>query len=198
MKAIFSIGLIITIFTSCSSTRIVNNWRDPDTSINPVNLNKFVVAALLKNQAVRRQVEDQMASFVPGKAIPSYKEFGTNELKENDETYNQKLKAEGFDGFVIMRIASIDSSRRFVSGNYPTYYGNWRRYWGVSWSGFYEPSYYTTEQTYNIEVTVYSLKSDKLIWSGTSTAVNPSGDSSPYNDVSKEVYKKMKNEKFIL
>jgi hypothetical protein len=197
MKATLLISLSLMVLASCHSTKIVDSWRDPSVTINTASLKKFVVAALLKNQAVRRQVEDQMASLVPGKAVQSYQEFGIAELKENDEVYNQQLKSRGFDGIVVMRVASVDSATRYVHDNYPTYYGSWRRYWGVSWSGFYGTGYYTTDKTYSIEVTVYSLKSDKLVWSGISAAVNPSGGSRVYKNISNEVYNKMKMEGFL-
>ncbi len=198
MKLFYLMGLALVILTSCNTPRIVNSWRDPAVTVDTARLNKFMVAALLKNQTVRRQVEDQMAAIVPGKAVQSYKEFGMDELKDNEEVYNQQLKAKGFDGIVMMRIASIDSTKRWVAGSYPTYYyGGWRGYWGVSWNGFYRPSYVTTDQTYNIEVTVYSLKSNKLIWTGSSTAVNPDGGSSDYKNICREVYRKMRVEKFI-
>jgi hypothetical protein len=197
MKAVIFLSLSLAVLTSCLSTKIVDTWRDPAVTINTASLNKFVVAALLKNQTVRRQVEDQMASLVPGKAIQSYIEFGIAELKENDDVYNQQLKSKGFDGIVVMRVTSVDSTTRYVQDNYPTYYGSWRRYWRASWSGFYEPGYYATDKTYNIEVTVYSLKSDKLVWSGISTAVNPSGSSRVYKNISNEIYSKMKMEGFL-
>lgn len=198
MKVFNLMVLAIVLLTSCSGPKIVNSWRDPAVTVDTANLNKFMVAALLKNPTVRRQVEDQMASVVPGKAIQSYKEFGMGELKDNDDAYNQQLKAKGFDGVVIMRITSIDSSQRWVAGSYPSYYyGGWRGYWGASWNGFYQPSYVTTDQTYNIEVNVYSLKSNKLIWTGSSTALNPDGGSSDYRNISREVYRKMRLEKFI-
>lgn len=200
IKTIFPAAVALLLLAACSSTRIVNTWRDPSVTVNTAKINKFLVAALLRNETVRRQVEDQMASEVPGKAVQSYKEFGLKELKESDDNYNAKLKADGFDGIVMMRIASIDSSTRFVQGGYPEYpwyYGGWRRFWGVSWTGYYEPSYYTTDKIYNIEITVYSLKNDKLIWSAISTAVNPSHDSKAFKNIAREVYRKMKQEKFL-
>ena len=198
MKQVLILVLGAALLASCSSTKITNSWRDPSVTVNEASISKVLVAALLKNETVRRQVEDQMASLLPGKAVQSYKVFGLKQLTEDDNVYERRLNTDGFDGIVMMRIASIDSTTRLVTGNYPMYYGSWRRYWAASWMGYYEPSYYTTDKTYNVEVTVYSLKQNKLIWTGTSTAVNPSGSSKPYENISKEVYKKMKEQQFLL
>jgi hypothetical protein len=188
----------LAFFTGCTpSTEIVNSWRDPNTVLSSANLNKFVVAALLKNQAVRRQVEDQMASLVPGKAVQSYKELGSGELKENDSACNQRLKTAGFDGFVVMSLVNVDQVSRYVPGNAPMYYASWRGNWSMSWRGFYDPGYYTTDKTYNVEINVYSLKSNKLIWSGNTNSVNPDGKTELFASVSKTVYNKMKTEGFL-
>ena len=199
MKKKIFIGLLAISLAACSpGTKIVNSWRDPDVTVNTAEIHKFVVAALLKNQTVRRQVEDDMAAMFPGKAVQSYKELGEGELKENEEFYNGKLKSEGYDGVVVMRLLNVDKDTRYVPGNYPVYYGRWRGYWGYSWSGFYDPGYYTTDKVYDVEVNVYSLKRDKLIWTGNTSTINPPGRGELFKDVSKAVYDKMKKEGFLI
>jgi len=192
------LGFFLIALAACGpTTQIVDSWRDPDVVVDTARVNKFVVAALLKNQTVRRQVEDEMAAQFPGKAVQSYKELGEVELKEDDAMYNQKLKNDGYDGIVMMRLVDVDKSTRYVPGANPVYYGSWRRYWRYSWTGFYDPGYYTTDKAFNVEVTVYSLIRDKLIWAANTTTVNPAGRSELFSDVSKTVVKKMKKEGFL-
>src|ERR1700710_2699331 len=140
--------LSVLFFSACSSsTHIVTSWRDPAVTVHTDSLNKFVVAALLKNPAIRRQVEDEMAELMPGKAVPSYKEFGTTPLKEGDTSYNQKLKSEGYDGIVIMGLNAVDQRTSYVPPVPTTmYYSSWRGNWAMSWRGYYDPGYYTTEK----------------------------------------------------
>lgn len=197
-KKLLLVALTTSLFTACGpSTHIVNSWRDPEVVVNTAELHKFVVAALLKNETVRRRVEDRLAAAYPGKAVPSYTEFGLNELKENDEAYNQKLKSEGFDGFVMMRLVKVDKDTRYVPGNYPPYYVTWRGYWRYAWPNYYDPGYYTTDKTYYVEVNVYSLIRDKLIWSGITSTINPASGDELYDGVAKAVNKKMKDEGFL-
>jgi hypothetical protein len=197
-KNLLLVVLITSLIAACSPTaHIVNSWRDPEVVVNTAELHKFVVAAFLKNEAVRRRVEDRMAALYPGKAVPSYTEFGLNELKENDEVYNQKLKSEGFDGFVMMRLVKVDKDSRYVPGTYPPSYVTWRGYWRYAWPNYYDPGYYTTDKTYYVEVNVYSLLRDKLIWSGITSTINPSGGDELFDGVIKAVSKKMKDEGFL-
>ncbi|HEX4851239.1 MAG TPA: hypothetical protein VFV08_10550, partial [Puia sp.] len=154
-------------FFACEpSTRIVSSWRDPGVVVKTAELRKFIVGALLKNETVRRNVEDKMAAEFPGKAVQSYVVLGLSELKETDEYYANRFKSEGYDGFVVMRLVKVDNDTRYVPGTYPSYYGGWRGYYGYAWSGYYDPGYYTTDKTYYVEVNVYSLLRNKLIWSG--------------------------------
>ena len=73
MKMFYVMGAALVLLMACNTPKIINSWRDPTVTIDTASLNKFMVAALLKNQTVRRQVEDQMSAMVPGKAVQSYK-----------------------------------------------------------------------------------------------------------------------------
>jgi hypothetical protein len=197
-RNVFLLGFFIVALSACGpSTQIVDSWRDPDVVVDTSNVHKFVVAALLKNQTMRRQVEDEMAAQFPGKAVQSYTELGVEDLKDDDAVYNQKLKNDGYDGIVIMRLVDVEKSTRYVPGANPAYYGSWRRYWRYSWTGFYDPGYYTTDKAFNVEVTVYSLIRDKLIWSANTSTVNPSGRGELFSDVARAVVKRMKKEGFL-
>lgn len=196
-KFIFYVAISISLVACSSGTQITSSWRDPGVTVNAGQIHKFVVAALIKDQSVRRNVEDNMASYMPGKAVQSYVVFGTDSLKDDADVYNQKLKSEGYDGIVIMRLSDVDKDKRYVPGNYPVYYNTWRGYWSYSWPSFYSPGYYTTDKTYYIEVNVYSLLQNKLIWSGTTSTINPGNNDQLYNNVSKVIYNKMKSEGFL-
>ncbi len=198
MKKMFLLVICASLAACGPTTHIVESWRDPQVVVNTAKLNKFMVAALIKNESVRRRVEDRIAAAYPGKAVQSYTEFGVNELKENDEVYNQKLKSEGFDGVVMMRLVKVDKDTRYVPGTYPPYYVTWRGYWRYAWPMYYDPGYYTTDRTYYVEVNVYSLLRDKLVWSGITSTINPTGGDELYDAVAKTVTKRMKQEGFLM
>jgi hypothetical protein len=197
IRQIIFAALICTCIASCNPAKIVTSWRDPEAAINSAQFNKFVVAALLKNQTVRRRTEDRMASYFPGNAVQSYKELGETEWKENNAFYDQKLKGEGFDGIVIIRLLQVDKDKRYVPGYFPEYYRSWGFYYGAASTGFYTPAHYATDKMYDVEVNIYSFKRDKLIWSATTSTVNPAGSDQLYDDVIKVVKKKMKKEGFL-
>jgi len=40
-------------------------------------------------------------------------------MKGDDTMYNQKLKSDGYDGIVMMRLVDVDKSTRYVPGSNP-------------------------------------------------------------------------------
>ena len=99
MKKNYLSPLLASILLACGpTTKIVDSWRDPGVVVNTNELHKFVIAALLKNETIRRKVEDKVAAAYPGKAVQSYVVFGLTELKESEDFYSGKLKNEGYDG----------------------------------------------------------------------------------------------------
>jgi hypothetical protein len=55
-----------------------------------------VVAAVIYDPTVRRQVEDYMASLYPRYATASYQIFGAKPLDGDEEKYSQQMKKDRF------------------------------------------------------------------------------------------------------
>ena len=65
-QSILLMFVVCSLFACTSPSQIVSSWKDPNTSIKTPATHKIVVAALIYDQGVRRQVEDYMASLYPG------------------------------------------------------------------------------------------------------------------------------------
>jgi hypothetical protein len=201
----FAAVIICSIF-ACSPTQIVNSWRDPNTTITDPGAHKIVVAALIYDQGVRRQVEDYMASLYPGVASPSYQIMGGDSLISNEAAASQKLKEQGFDGIVIMKQVTENTSQHWVPGQFPSYYGSWGGYWGYGWGGprwgatFYNPGtpgHFRIDRTWTVQVNAYSLVSNKLIYAANTHTTDPGGRIPLFIDVCNAVRKQMKKDHFL-
>lgn len=194
--------LMAGLFTACSPTQITSSWRDPNTTIQNPSAHKIVVAALINNQATRRQVEDYMASLYPGTATPSYQVFGGDSLIKNEQQYNQLLKDKGYDGVVIMRQTNEITTSNYVPGTPPTVYHTWYRYWNRGWGQSYyypgTPGHYETNRTWRVEVNAYSLEKNDLVWSANTSTTNPGGMEPLFHDVCDAVKKQMKKDGFLI
>jgi len=189
--------LLIPVFLlaiSCSSTSIVSSWKDPKATVNPEQLTKVMVVALIKNEGVRRSAEDKMATFNKAFQV-SYNEFSSKQIMDNEEKCRAILKDQGFDGIITLRVTDKKQERTYVpaaaNGGYWGYHAQY-------YNGFYERGYYQEDTKYLIETHVFSLKQDKLLWAGITESFTTSViDDAMVGDVMREVRKQMIKDKFI-
>ena len=156
----------ILFLAACGpSTKIEKTWTDPSFTSSSSNVvHKVLVMGLLKDESTRRIAEDKMvAQFKNVEAVQSYKYLQPSDSSRKD--VEEKLKKDGFDGVVIMRLADVDKTTSYVPG---TSYGGWYGYRYAS------PGYYQEDKTFYVETNFYSLTSNKLLWSGTTSSLNPS------------------------
>ncbi|BDU25906.1 MULTISPECIES: lipoprotein [unclassified Flavobacterium] len=180
MKKYLFLFFTVVVLSSCgSNTSIVNSWRDPKITVSQENFKKVLVVALVKDEASRRVTENRIAA---GNEIFKTSYQYLNESTK-DLTKEQKLKIlqdENFDGVITMRLVSKEKETTYVPGTYTGMYyggfdgmyagmygygfGNW---YGMYSPNFYDPGYYQETTSYMVETNIFSLKENKLIWTGT-------------------------------
>lgn len=178
-KSLFLLFVVVLFYSCGSNTSIVNSWRDPKITVSQENFKKVLVVALVKDEASRRVTENRIASSNEiFKTSYQYLNEATKDL-----TKEQKLKIlqdENFDGVVTMRLVSKEKETTYVPGTYTGMYyggfdgmytgmygygfGNW---YGMYSPNFYDPGYYQETTSYMVETNIFSLKENKLIWTGT-------------------------------
>ncbi len=79
------------------------------------------------------------------------------------------------EGALVLSVRNVDQKTTYYSsGMYPSAYYNFGGYYNYAWNYMYDPYGYTSTNVYvDIEILIYSLKDDKLVWYGESTSVNP-------------------------
>ena len=176
----YLILLAAIILSGCgSNTSIVSSWRDPKITVAQEHFKKVLVVVLVKDEASRRTAENRIAaSNEIFKTSYQYLNESTSQL-----TKEQKLKIlqdENFDGVITMRLVSTEKETNYVPGTYTGMYyggfdgmytnvygygfGNW---YGMYSPSFYDPGYYQETTSYMVETNIFSLKENKLIWTGT-------------------------------
>ena len=200
MKNLIQIILLFFAFTSCNSTRIISSWKEPNKALKIRNLNKVLVVALFKNETSNHQTEDEMVQYLNGKGVVSYDYLKANFNKEKEEAIRIKIKKDGFDGAITMRLLDVDKETNYSRGSissYPVYYQTFSGYYFRNMNYYNEPGYYTTTKTYTVETNVFSIKEDKIIWTGLTETTNPDGVDKMTKEIVKVVYQKMIDEGFI-
>jgi hypothetical protein len=197
-KSILS-ALALTLLISCgSSTRIVTSWRDPEVTVQEGSLNKVLFIGLLRDEATRRAAEDELARLSKSQGIASYRYLGPDIEGINAPGMNDKMIAEGFDGVVIMRLLDLTKEQTYVPGStYPAYYASPYGYYGHVAPMYYDPGYVRTDITYTVETNIYSTKMGKLVWTGTTSTVNPTDLTRAVDEIAEAIHYKMVREGFL-
>lgn len=201
-KSIFYSCLLLLLFfvSSCSTTKITSSWREPEKHLHKGEWNKILVVSLLKNEISRRKVENEMVKYMNGKGIVSYNYLDENFNKKNEDELRKKIKADGFDGAITMRLIDVDKEKIYIPEQrnvYPDYYHDFSRYYHRNWIYYTTPGYYVVTKTFIVETIVYSIKDDKIIWSGITETFDPDGVKNMTREIAKVIYKKMIEEGFI-
>jgi hypothetical protein len=196
-KHLFYSLILFALFSCSPSTRIIRSWRDTDAFINTSRPAKFMIAALLKNETVRRRTEDLMLAYYPERGIASYKELGIRPLNEPEKFYTDKLVKDGIDMVVIVRMIKYDKKKMFAQGQWPAYYNNWKDYYNFASPAYYTPDFYAIDRLYNVEVNIYALATNKLIWTGITSTMNASGPDNLFDDVINIIHDYMVKEGFL-
>ncbi|MEI3789345.1 MULTISPECIES: hypothetical protein [unclassified Chryseobacterium] len=200
-RIILFTALACTVFlNSCSSTHIASSWRDPDKQIHPTDWKKVLVVALLRNETNRRSAEDEMAKYLDGKGITSYSYLDENFNRKDEQALRSKIKKDGFDAAITMRLIDVDKEKVYTPQQYymyPMYYNDFITYYYRNWMYYNIPGYYTITKKFIIETIIYSIKDDKIIWSGITETYDPKGVKRLTNEIARALRNKMQQEGFI-
>lgn len=171
LRSSISFGMLIAMLvTACAATKLTLAWKDPSYQRQP---RKIMVIGVAKKPLNKRIFEDEF--------VRQFKARGTNavasytvmpDVKQGDHAViAAKMKEQGADAVLISRLASKKTVHTYVPGHVtypPSYYGNWRDYYGYGTQAVYTPGYTFEDEYALMETNLYDAGNDKLIWSASS------------------------------
>ena len=169
-KLLIALSLIGLMYACGPSTKLEKSWADPSFNAKTTQpFKKILIIAPLKDAASQRIAEDKIAKALKaGVGVPSYSYLSPTDTDK--ATVDAKLIKDGFDGIIEMHLKEVEKSTEYVQGSsYGGFYG-YRGYYGY---GSYSPGYYTENKTFMVETNLYSIREGKLLWSGTTSSLNP-------------------------
>ena len=191
MRKIFFALCILA--AGCSSTSIINSWKAPGATLTPEQFKKVLVVVIAKEEDARKVAEDQIVSN--HKLLQaSYPVFSLQQLSKDTVKVKNMVKEQGFDAIIVMRLITTKAKTTYVAGGHnQAYTKNGIYYFG----DYLNSSSYATDMDYIVSTNVFSLKDEKLLWSGVTASTDPKKLDKLINEVAKEVVYKMKEDKFI-
>ena len=180
------------LLTACASTQLKDTWKDPAFTGPPMQ--KVMVVGAFKSDLNRRVFEDAFVGALSAAktgAVVSYRE-----LPESGAIANERVQAAvrntGSDAVLVTRLMRV---RRDVSVT-PSYMGP--GFYGAGFRGYYGAAYAVAPADVNvydvltIESTLWSMRTDKPVWSGTSEVTAPSNVSEASKELAGVLITKMK------
>ncbi|MEO0059403.1 MAG: hypothetical protein RLZZ312_1050 [Bacteroidota bacterium] len=191
-KILYTIA-IIAIF-SCKSTAVVSSWIAPNQEINLSKLKKVIVVVRFKSETSNRKAEDKMVQFIGKAGIASYNYLQSGFENKSLEVIKNKIKKDGFDGAISMRLLDVEQEKvaQQQGNRYYNGYRDFDNYFYQNQISYFNTDYYVTTKKYIIETNVFSIKKNKIIWTGVTETIDPNGVEQMIEDVANAVYKKMK------
>jgi hypothetical protein len=178
IKFLLPLSLIGLMFACAPSTKLEKSWADPSFNASMKPFTKILVIAPLRDVNSQRIAEDKIVLRLK-KGVVGVQSYSY--LQPADTTIasvESKLKKDGFDGIIIMRLTTVEKSTSYTPGtSYGGYYGGYYGYRGYGYGGYYgggySPGYYSEDKTFLVETNFYSITDRKLLWSGTTSTLNP-------------------------
>ncbi len=193
--------LVSVMLTSCgSSTHITGSWIDP--KVPSPKFDKVLVIALVQNESTRRIIEDHVASYSP-KFMTSFNSLPTKASFENEEVIKSVVSKNNVDAVLTYKLVDKTTEESYVSGSYTPYYpyygglGFYGGYYPMMYNNFYTPGYYTQSTYYFVEVNVFNVESNKLVWSGITKSYEPHNIEKVIDDISQAAIERMKQDGLV-
>jgi hypothetical protein len=161
--------LVGCLWAACSPTVLTGSWHDPGYSGG--RLNKVLVVGVSGNDLVRRLLEDEFARQFKAAGVPaepSYAHFSVEELKEQRQQVEARIRNLGFEQVIVSRLVDRRTEEIVQPGTaYATSHpGGWGGYYHQSWAVVYSPPVSYQVAVATIESKLFALNSGKMIWSG--------------------------------
>jgi hypothetical protein len=163
---------ILFVGFGCATTRVVESWRNPEASAT--RFRKVLAVAVVDDADLRSRAEDEIISHLRSvDALPSRAVIPDAE-RGDVEKAKARLRHAGFDGAVVLRPIGLEKRVTYVPpsyavGPYRSFYG----YYGDAWGHPYDPGYTRVDTTLRVEVLIYSIERDALLWSGVTETFEP-------------------------
>jgi hypothetical protein len=172
---------------ACSGTRLTDVWRDPGYAGGPFR--QVAVFVLGTDESVRRLVEDEVTRRLPmnTRGIGGYGIVPDAERGDVDKA-RDRIRAGGFDGAVIARLVGVEGPQPWATGSLqqvPISYRTLGNYYVSSHQEAERSSILSPPTVVRVQVNVYAVASEALVWSAASRTFNPTETRDVAGDVAK-------------
>lgn len=198
----FAAGVSPAAGADAKSSMFASTWKDPEAQTMHMKGAKVVAAVIIQDPKARKKAEDALAREITKRGangVPMYTLSLSDATAANDETQTRAaVEAIGAKGIVVMR--PVDVRHKAVQtetiSKDDVYGGYWGGYYGIGWSDPWisKSPDMEVDIVVTVEVFVFSLPQNRLVWTGTSESTNPPKAEKYVVKLASETAKELKKE----
>lgn len=177
--------LFTVLLMGCSSTSLIENWKDSETVL--FNANKVLLVGMTQNQEARNAFEGQLQKEFEKRDVEAWKSMDvfdvsfTNSKKSEEELdmVEQSLLDKGFDAILFTKITGSENRENFLKSmsrwedGQVRFNDDYLEHQGI----YFDEAYYENFKVYFAETTLYCIcegKERAMIWRGIIEIMDPS------------------------
>jgi hypothetical protein len=195
---LFMLFVFSFFVSACSTTSLVSRWSDPE--FKGPELKKILVVGIIKDDIKRRSFEQEFARLISTsdrKGIASYTVMPDIKSADQKEEIRAIVNKTGADGVLVVTYQGVSKQQRDVPPTVdyvPTagfghgMYG----YYGMRHTAVYTPGYTVTDSIVRLDIKVFAVADEKMIWAAKTESFNPSSTQTVIGELAKLVITDMK------
>ncbi|MUH37649.1 hypothetical protein D9O36_17505 [Zobellia amurskyensis] len=203
----FSVIFLLLIF-SCSSTSLVENWKNPDIVL--FNAQKVLIVGMAKNESARQSFEAQLQKEFTKRNVDAMQSLDVFDVSFTDsrktekelDDVEQSLLDKGFDAILFTKITGSENRESFLSAisKLDNYKGRFNDDYLENQDIYYDDNYYDQFNIYHAETTLYCIcegKDRSMIWRGSIDITDPKNIEKAVDDYIKLIVLSMEEQDLI-
>jgi hypothetical protein len=164
----------VLVVAGCSTTQpmMVNEWSNP--GYNAPAFDRIMVGSAGEQDSIRRNLEDEFVVQLRTAgihALPGYR-YVMGDEKIDEVAFKEAAQRAGTDAAIIVRSINVEQKTNVAPAIYPSF-GIFGPNVGATWSGFPGAPGVYRYKVYTSEVTLYDLKKNETVWTGTVRTTEP-------------------------
>ncbi|MFX0557921.1 hypothetical protein ACOCEA_14065 [Maribacter sp. CXY002] len=207
MKKLIQIFLVL-IMTGCSSTSLVENWKNPEIVL--FDANKVLLVGMAQSKEARDNFESQLQKEFDKRGVEAMRSLDVFDVNFTDvrrtekelDAMEQSLLDKDFDAILLTKIVGSENRESFLTttSKWDNYRGDFYNDYLSHQDIYYVDDYYETFTVYHAQTTLYCIcegKDRSMIWRGSIDITDPKDIDKTVKDYIKLVVKAMEEQDLI-
>lgn len=206
MKKILILSAIL--LTGCSSTSLVENWKNPDIVL--FHANKVLIVGMASNPEARMDFETKMQEEFSKRNVEAMRSLDIFDVSFTDshktekelDDVEQSLLDKDFDAILFTKVIGSEDKESFLKSisRWNNYQGRFNDDYLSHQDIYYDQGYYDKFTVYHAETTLYCIcegKERAMIWRGSIDISDPKNIQKTIKDYIKLVVMAMEDQDLI-